>query len=1584
VTDLPNFEAVARDTPVAFFPVRVETRFGFRDAVAGGTPVQVPVLRVRIYPDELQVDDHERDLTASEIAAGRTFWDEHGNASQDPSPAREERRMAAWTGLIGAVGPRRVAYTARITRDPAAALAARSRPRLAAQARLLPDAWVVTGWLRGQRVVTGVTLPVRSPLAVGPTPIAGATTDSRGLLMPDFDAPPSGQRPLDPENPLLLDGDSVWLADYDAAVAAGMAVTLDLASPDEALSNAQTPQQTEGLDRLFVLGVRVPTAERTVEAETLEVADLLAAHVARNGAGFLAPGTPTNNLADKPSGWSSAFDAAALYHAVVEGAPIGPGGDALVGDAPVATIAATALGLPVDVFAGFDRAGADDLRYARLMNEAMFPITWGELIGQLLVPAEFDATRDGPIADLLARAFDFADDHVRDHVRAGGPLPVLRIGAQPYGLLPVTDPSRWRAQPGEPDGTTVAELVDLLGRLRSFWSVAADQTPKLDQAGAADVGGNLADILGLGPVPHEGSYWLEPITGELTSKVFSSIRPQFEMTDGQGNLSQRSIGMLANDSMLSVIRGLIATVPRGNVVHRSRLQRIKRGDAAHLRIPVARTTDTTSPAAYLKHLGQARFGIVGIMLDLAVEEPVDLLYQLGRRSLSVANEQAGFVALQALDDHIGLRRVLEAKQLSAEAISLKASTGPSILSLMAEPARVFVSEPAVATLGAFADRPIAELIADREAIHLLPIALPPTSALHIATREALHALGAANLPDATYVRLLGETLAAASTRLDAWVTSVATRRLRQQRAARPAGIQVGGYGWLTDVRPTPVNPPMPASSTLPGWDVEELGEKNLISPQHPVGFVHAPSLAQAKSAAILRAGELAHGDEQSSIAHIDLTSARVRTGEWILAAVRNGQPLGAVLGYRLERLLHERSRIDVQPIVNLHRIVDDLRARFPQRGERPAPGPDEEVAPREVVDGMALRLAWQGDVTSGTARVLGGLGLNPEETTVFEGIMKLLDGAVESVADLIVAEGVHQLAAGDHPKAGATFAAVASGGVPPADIDVLRTPRSGVSVTDRVVLPLVAAGGVAGWNRELPRAIVAPELERWAEDRLGAPADWTVTLIGKDDARAQVTLADAGPLCALDVLAELPIDGGEHSPLVERLAATTALVDARADVAADGGPRSWAGLTAYGSVLADLIGAARPLTRTDLADPAPDVDPRGTRIPPPKPITEAAFQELHDRLFRAADGVLTRLRATQKDLATLLPPPDQPAAAGAAIDLAGVKGQLLKLRDYGLAGDGLRVNLDAERVVAAAYAGAAAAARLLDDAEARRDRLKEIGPGGDHPQSMEARLDALRTLVQAVFGRVVVVSPSLRDDGSPAGIDLAAARPVQPEASHVDRWVHALSSVRPNLTILADARLFGGALERPPLRFEVAQRPLVEADGWLGDAFQPVAVTRNAPPRWRTPDGPRTHLLVLTGPAGVTAPVEHGLVLDEFVEVIPSSVQTTGVAVHYDAPGARPPQSILIGIHPDPAGTAWSWEMVEAMLADTLDLARLRTVELDDLAVTSIDEFLPATYVREGIDDLDPLVSTIQIWLALGAEWTDAMIAANRTTRANP
>ena len=74
-----------------------------------------------------------------------------------------------------------------------------------------------------------------------------------------------------------------------------------------------------------------------------------------------------------------------------------------------------------------------------------------------------------------------------------------------------------------------------------------------------------------------------------------------------------------------------------------------------------------------------------------------------------------------------------------------------------------------------------------------------------------------------------------------------------------------------------------------------------------------------------------------------------------------------------------------------------------------------------------------------------------------------------------------------------------------------------------------------------------------------------------------------------------------------------------------------------------------------------------------------------------------------------------------------------------------------------------------------------------------------------------------------------------------------------------------------------------------------------------------------------------GLFIDEWSETIPTDQETTGLGFHFDAPGARPPQSILLAVPADPAAEHWTLDGLVDVVEEAMALARLRAVRPQDL-----------------------------------------------------
>ena len=84
-----------------------------------------------------------------------------------------------------------------------------------------------------------------------------------------------------------------------------------------------------------------------------------------------------------------------------------------------------------------------------------------------------------------------------------------------------------------------------------------------------------------------------------------------------------------------------------------------------------------------------------------------------------------------------------------------------------------------------------------------------------------------------------------------------------------------------------------------------------------------------------------------------------------------------------------------------------------------------------------------------------------------------------------------------------------------------------------------------------------------------------------------------------------------------------------------------------------------------------------------------------------------------------------------------------------------------------------------------------------------------------------------------------------------------------------------------------------------------------------------------------------GVLIDEWVEVVPNGVETTGLVFQYDQPDSAPPQAILLAVPPDP-DTQWSVWSLQNVLLETLDLMRIRAV--DPASLGEGGHYFPALY----------------------------------------
>jgi hypothetical protein len=1272
--------------PVLLLPVRLEAVYFDND---GG-----PELRVRVYPDDVHVDSHEPALTEGERQAGVAYWRAAWAAGEDAT-----RRQAAWQALVGASGSTRASWVRESLTPLNAPPGEPQFPQVeirpeawtrAAQTQLLPDHFEFSAYRDGAMVWRHPGAPIPDSLAVGIAPQPGA-----------------GEAGTDA---LAFDDQSRWLVDFDLAVAQGMAIVISLADANERF------------DLLTVVGVG--TQDGATGAQRVQ--RMLAAHAFSGGLGPLPVGTPTNNTPGTRSGWRS------------RGAPTDPdvvdrwraGYDA-TGDQEGARLA-RALGIDGStVLASVcDPAGGDEALLRRLHRLQARYYSWS----RALRPVSNTELELRPNTEpwFLAVA-----EHYTRFVRARGPLPPLRIGRQPYGLLPVSSIGLWRGDDVD------AQLSSFVGSFLAAFAERADRALQIGEG--VDQDATLLDLLSREASPRrvvDESY--DVINFKAEGRPPPATVGAIPATLSLAWLHANE-GPGPDDPGGDPARG---TEPFPDVVPEALQQLVAEHPLAQLLVlfdeSLQHMRDTLVPPDQ-QAFGEIYHPLAERLTQLRYAPTISLFYD------------------RAFGAHNALNNIL--------------SSGPDLPERVAE--RI---ERGTLIRDLFADYVTFEDDASSDLPHV--------------------------------ERLFRETLEPLSHRVDAWVTSLATARLTAMRNRLPAGIRTGAYGWLTDVERADPNPSRE-------------------------GYVVTPSMHHATTAAVLRSGWQAHSDRRAFA--VDIQSARVRRALAMLEGVGAGQTVAALLGYQFERALHD---------AQLDRFIAGFRNAYPLAPlvEPEAPGTDEartSIGARNVVDGQALRRDRQRLDDDAALEFAGNAALNGDAPAIRR-MLAELDETFDAVADLVLAESVHQLVGGNPLRAGLAADAAGRGQELPNDYDVLRTPRGGIGVTYHV--GILFPGSLAkGWADDRPLARLQPGLEGWLRHRLGPASGWALG----------ASLADLG-WCALDLLVA-------PAETVRGALAAGGELDEEA----------FTGLMLVCERLRSVLSTAAPLTPAHL-DPAD-----------PSPATGCDLGDLHSRVSRWLNDV----RAAAADLAAAA----TPEAAQPVVRRLGTLGLPI-----GLGGAG-----DVERV------------RALLAAVDLSEPATPPDPAGQ-PGEADAWLAGVLARTGQLLHPAVKVAPTLLPALPPA-----PQPPVDDDT--IAGWLQDMALVRPRVDALDGAVVAAEVVGGTPAAAYVVAQPVVAAE-----AARPW--TAVAPPA----EGPRPGSSLVMQRDGDGTGRLCGLVVDSWTEVVPRAPgehgpeEVVGVAFDFDRPGARAPQAMLIAVPPDP-GRGWCMEDLHACLDEALLLARVRTLDLQDL-----------------------------------------------------
>lgn len=1162
------------NVPLLLLPLRLETRFKTIE-LGQGQPARHE-LWVRIYPDDCSVDAFDAALSSAEVVAATRFWRETWRAAGVDTEAR-----AAWSSIAGVYGGGRAGWIVQAfaptnpadipsknaALDVVLVLAGANLPPAASRAPLVAywrDAWkanaVVTklaaaraalSTALGSDAAADTAIAAHAPFNLADAPPPGRTHDTANVIVAWLELPAdSGEdragwrraptaaalperfvltchaglekitqlgAPLtDPlyvgPDPLAPEADQIrpvdgklnipdplkWMFDFDTAVAAGMGFRVPL----------DAVQAARGFERISVLGVRM---RASAEDGRRDFEELLRGHrYSRAGFELLAQGAPTNNAEEAPSAYSRRDDPDLAYDDVFGAAKFAIHTDPL--KKHDGQVFAERLG--IDPAALLHARGADgrDAIHAQALNMALAPGTLGYMAGTLMSPI-----MDGWVDEL--------NWFFGEYVSGRGAVPAIRIGAQPYGIIASTAFSRisWlddrrddgigRFASNNRQWQFLQKLHTLLGQLEPTWRSRVGAVSRVGQN--ADPHDTLLKILGL----HPGSAEMYTRAG----KHLHELSARSWLAGFGIDLSDRALATRQQRAARDMLRGFGYAGADPDILGLFfRIGQIKlKGpivEGAPLSESLPLAAATTDGRNYLKWLADAASTSLDVLRRqagfIADKPPSALLYIMLHFALARGFQDAG----DRLRAKSGLYTPAAMAALRREPTSVHLATAANVSD---SPWRRLY-EPEQQVTGS------AELTMAEFLVSVLPSR--PDYAVGLADQiRALEALREA--PPAKLERALMEHVDTLSYRFDAWRLGIVRwqlERMRQSVTGQGAkqGLYLGAYGWLENVRPkanTSTAPDLPPDLA----EAFKEGPPLQIDPSNG-GHLHAPSLNQAVTAAMLRAGELANrAPGKPGAFSVNLASQRVRQAMALLDGVRAGQGVGALLGYRFERALHAHGGV-----LELDALIFAFRRAFPLTAGRlvptqnPPPPATEAIEANNVVDGLALvqRAASPGNTSYPYGKALPTLS-NTHRAAVEKAVAELAD-VFDAMADLVLAEGVHHAAQGATDRVAAQLEVQADFHAPP-DPEVVRTPARGFALTCRMGLELdpaaTAAPGAA------PRVIAQPSLDAWLAGALpplntiACNATWTEP--GGAPQNQPVTLADLG-LAPIDVLYLLADEAG--------------------------------------------------------------------------------------------------------------------------------------------------------------------------------------------------------------------------------------------------------------------------------------------------------------------------------------------------------------------------------------------------------------------------------------------------------------------------
>ena len=1107
------------DYPFLLMPVRMETRF--KKSPDGD--LETDQLWLRIYPDDCAIDSFEAALSESEVKSAQKYW--HGIWR---AGGREAMERTAWRALVATYGSGRARYITEryyplntadrpqnageadfflsisgeelpptneqailthfwtdywlagtskeeqetayqvleneVGEEKAADILTHQKPinfedtsRLseeginvsvifiqfpkeedletkeqswsqAPRTLVMPDRFVVTGYNVSSHTNNDIAFqvignPIPSPLIMGPDP----SLEEDGQIQQE-------------DGNLKVNDDLKWMVDFDEAVAKGLGFRIDL----------NQTQASRGFDRIVALGVKL-SADEKAGSELLET--LFQNHGnSKKGLGILPQGTPTNNTEDEGSAHNFIDDADVSFDHLKQEEQFSIEHDWL--KKKDGQWLSEWLGVDYSTFQKTYNAALTDQGDAKAMNIALFPATMGYMM-ETMMQEVFSA-------DDMEKTRWFMNNFVSGR----GPIPAIKIGNQPYGILPATTFSRlgWlndrrfikpEGVPWEKDNEAfLRNMHQILQKMDSDWSTLMDSVAFVGKEGE-DPHQLLLDIVGLHPNSVE--YY------QRYAESYEALINRFKLSGGLAFL----IGLIVAGGYVKTGMDLLKDLgyqgdetpdilkkfflKSENKLYQDLIDDRKLSETE----PIRKYTPSPDPKNYVEWLIEAANTSHDTLRKqqgfLDDKIPSALLYLMLKHSLDM-----GYI-------NISLDLSLKANRISPSEFRA-AKIDPPFLHVQTE-----VQQTESKWKYLYQTDEIITGTPDLTLGDYIPTVLDTELKTAYLRKQLMALEHLAQSPTAKLERVFTEHIDLCTYRLDAWKNGLMNYQLAAMRFKEnidsetqfQKGTYLGAYGWLEQVRPeNKVFEPKNLEDPELREHFNDPEEPQLMTDATNGGFITAPSLNHAVTAAILRNAYMS--DDHPETFEINLSSERVRKALSLIEGIRAGQSLSALLGYYLERELHDQNA--GLSLIDFH--IHKLRKAFPFRADKLKDTKTEDtdaieaIEASNVVDGLGLithiNETGQATYPFGKDTILKTTGPDAPSQGIIDAINEQVQNIInlnDAVADVAMAESVHQVVLGNYDRAAATMDTYSKGNFPPIP-EVVQTPRRGINLTHRFGLQL--------------------------------------------------------------------------------------------------------------------------------------------------------------------------------------------------------------------------------------------------------------------------------------------------------------------------------------------------------------------------------------------------------------------------------------------------------------------------------------------------------------------------------------------------